>query len=91
MISWRPSNSLILCWVALMVLLALTVTLAYQPLGALNFVVALAIATAKTALVMVIFMELGSRPGLVRAFAGAGFFWLMILLWLGLVDFVTRS
>jgi cytochrome c oxidase subunit 4 len=74
-----------------MVLLALTVTLAYQPLGALNFVVALAIATAKTALVMVIFMELGKRPGLVRAFAGAGFFWLMILLWLGLVDFVTRS
>jgi cytochrome c oxidase subunit 4 len=40
---------------------------------------------------MIIFMELGNRPGLVRAFAGAGFFWLMILLWLGLMDFVTRA
>lgn len=91
MTSWRPSNGLILCWAALMALLALTVTLAYQPLGVFNFVVALAIATAKTGFVMIVFMELGNRPGLVRAFAGAGFFWLMILLWLGLMDFVTRT
>jgi len=91
MISWRPSNRLILCWIVLLMLLALTVTLAYQPLGAFNFFVAVAIATIKIGLVMIIFMELGSRSGLVRAFAGAGFFWLAILLWLGLMDFVTRA
>ncbi|CAM5332713.1 hypothetical protein AFEL58S_00953 [Afipia felis] len=91
MISWRPSNGLIACWAALMALLALTVTLAYQPLGAFNFVVALCIALIKTTLVMTVFIELGERPGLVRVFAAAGFFWLMILLWLGLMDFVTRA
>lgn len=91
MTSWRPSNGLIFCWAALMALLALTVTLAYQPLGTFNFIAALGIATVKTILVMAVFMELHERPGLVRVFAAAGFFWLTILLWLGLMDFLTRA
>lgn len=88
---WRPSLSLIVCWAALLCLLALTVALAYQPLGAFNLVGALMIATVKAALVAAIFMELRRSAGLVRVFAGAGFFWLIILLWLGLMDFITRA
>lgn len=91
MSSWRPSMSLVACWAALLALLALTVTLAYQPLGAFNIVGALTIATIKAGLVIAIFMELSKSTGLVRVFAGAGFFWLMILLWLGLMDFITRA
>jgi cytochrome c oxidase subunit 4 len=88
---WRPSLGLVACWVGLLCLLALTVTLAYQPLGIFNLLGALAIATVKAGLVGAIFMELSRSAGLVRVFAGAGFFWLMILLWLGLMDFITRA
>jgi hypothetical protein len=36
-------------------------------------------------------MELLASRGLVRAFAGAGFFWLGIMFWLTLTDYLTRS
>ena len=88
---WRPSRGLVACWAGLLCLLALTVVLAYQPLGVFNLVGALVIATTKAGLVAAIFMELHRSTGLVRVFAGAGFFWLMILLWLGLMDFITRA
>lgn len=87
---WRPSTDLVLCWIGLLALLGLTVVLAYQPLAAFNFPVAVTIATIKAGLVAAIFMELRHRSGVVRAFAAAGFFWLAILLWLGLMDFLTR-
>lgn len=89
--SWRPSQPLVLAWLALLALLAATVVLAYQPFGAWNGVIAWTIAMAKAATVAAIFMELRVRPGLVRVFAAAGFFWLAILLWLGLMDVLTRT
>lgn len=88
---WRPSTDLVLCWIGLLTLLGLTVTLSYQPLASFNFPVAMMIAAIKAGLVAVIFMELRHRSGVVRAFAAAGFFWLAILLWLGLMDFLTRG
>lgn len=87
----RPPLSLIGTWLALLGLLALTVTIAYVPLGAGNAVVALSIGTVKAGLVAAIFMELRHRSGLTLVFAGAGLFWLGILLWLGLMDFMTRT
>ena len=51
MTAWRPPLPLVGAWLALLALLALTVTLAYAPLGALNAVVALAIGTIKAAIV----------------------------------------
>jgi cytochrome c oxidase subunit IV len=36
------------------------------------------------------FMELRERNPLTLTFAGAGFFWLGIMLWLALTDYVTR-
>lgn len=87
---WRPSTDLVLCWIGLLALLGLTVVLSYQPLASFNFPVATTIAAIKAGLVAAIFMELRHRSGVVRAFAAAGFFWLAILLWLGLMDFLTR-
>ena len=88
--TWYPPRMVALSWGALLALLALTVLLAYQPLGSFNTVIALAIATVKALIVAAIFMELRERGGLMIAFAAAGFFWLAILLWLAGTDFLTR-
>jgi cytochrome c oxidase subunit 4 len=86
----HPPRALVVSWLALMALLALTVLGAYQPLGAFNTALALTIALAKALIVAVVFMELRERSGLTIAFAGAGFFWLAIMLWLALADYLTR-
>ncbi|MCK1478839.1 cytochrome c oxidase subunit 4 [Bradyrhizobium sp. LB1.3] len=91
MTEWRPPPVLIGAWLGLLALLALTVMLAYVPLGAGNAVVALSIGTIKAGLVAAVFMELRHSNGLTLVFAGAGLFWLGILLWLGLMDFMTRT
>jgi len=87
---WHPPSILLWALLGLPVLLGLTVALAYQRLGALNTPIALAIATTKALLVAAIFMELRERRALIIAFAGAGFFWLAILMWLAGTDFLTR-
>jgi cytochrome c oxidase subunit 4 len=78
-------------WLGLLALLALTVTLAYQPLGTFNAVVALSIGAIKALIVADVFMELRRRGPRTLIFAGAGLFWLAILLWLGSMDFLTRT
>ena len=85
-----PPVALVLCWLVLLALLAMTVLLAYQPLGALNTWLALAIASGKALIVAAVFMELREQRGLTVAFALAGFLWLAILLWLAGADFLTR-
>lgn len=91
MTQWRPPLALVVAWLALLALLAVTVTLAYVPLGAFNAVVALTIGTIKAAVVAAIFMELRNRGPRTFVFAGAGLLWLGILLWLGMMDFLTRT
>jgi cytochrome c oxidase subunit 4 len=88
--SRRPSRIIVMSWLGLLALLAITVTAAYLPLGTANTVVAMGIAAAKAAIVATIFMELRERNSLAITFAGAGFFWLGIMLWLALADYVTR-
>ncbi len=89
--SWRPPFHLVASWLGLLALLALTVALAYQPLGAGNFPVALGIGAIKAAIVAAVFMELRHRGARTFVFAAAGLFWLGILLWLGSMDFLTRT
>jgi cytochrome c oxidase subunit 4 len=91
MTRWRPPLALVIAWLALLALLASTVTLAYVPLGTFNAVVALTIGTIKAAIVAAIFMELRHRGAYTFIFAGAGLFWLALLLWLGMMDFMTRT
>lgn len=88
--SWHPPRALLLSWLALLGLLGVTVCAAYVPLGSFNSGFALAIAFGKALIVAAVFMELRYSATLTAAFAGAGFFWLAILLWLGLADYLTR-
>jgi cytochrome c oxidase subunit 4 len=90
MTNWRPPFPLVASWLGLLALLALTVTMAYLPLGAFNIVVALGIGATKALIVAAFFMELRYRGARLLVFAAAGLFWLGILFWLGLMDFLTR-
>ena len=93
MSEYRPPRALVwsvLALLALQALLGLTVFLAYRPLGSLNTSFALTIASTKALIVATVFMELLRQSPLVIAFAGAGLFWLGILLWLSSMDFLTR-
>ncbi len=91
MTGWRPPFPLVASWLALLALLALTVTLAYLPFGVFNAVAALSIGAIKAAIVAAVFMELWHRSARTLIFASAGLFWLGILLWFGLMDFLTRT
>jgi cytochrome c oxidase subunit IV len=79
------------CWAALMLLLALTTGLAFVPLGMAQLGVSLAIACTKALLVLLLFMELKASSGLVRVFACAGFFWLLIMIVLTSADYTHRT
>src|SRR5205823_1451421 len=75
----KALRHLALAWVGLVLLLVLTLGLAYLPLGSANIVVALTIAAAKGIIVVLIFMKLAHSPPLTWIFAGAGLFWLALL------------
>lgn len=78
-------------WIALLLLLGLTVGAADLHLGAWNSVVALAIATIKALLVILFFMHARRGLPLVRVFAVTAFFWLVILVSLTLTDILSRG
>ena len=79
------------CWLALLVLLGLTTASAFIPLGSANLFISLGIALAKALLVLLFFMELKASAALVRVFAAAGFFWLMIMIALTSADYTHRT
>lgn len=80
----------LLTWVALLALLALTLGVAYVPLGAVNVALNIGIAGAKALLVMAVFMHLSGAGAVNRLAAAAGFLWLLILLGPTLGDYLTR-
>ncbi|HEX7183877.1 MAG TPA: cytochrome C oxidase subunit IV family protein [Thermoanaerobaculia bacterium] len=76
---------------ALMVLTAATVAVAKIDLGALNDVVAMAIAVAKALLVLLFFMHVRYSTRLTALTAMGGFLWLAILIFLTMTDYLTRG
>jgi cytochrome c oxidase subunit IV len=84
---WRRN---VLVWLALLLLLVLTFSIAHLPLGTGNLVAGLAIATIKAGLVVMIFMGLRSANGLIKLTAAAGVFWLIFLFALTLSDVLAR-
>jgi cytochrome c oxidase subunit IV len=80
----------LLTWIALLVVLLLTMGSAYIHLGSFNLVLNLLFAGIKAALVMLMFMHLKRSSGLIRIAALAGFFWLTLLGALSLADFATQ-
>jgi cytochrome c oxidase subunit 4 len=86
-----PSRIYWFTGIALLALLGLTIGAAYLDLGPFNTIAAMAIALIKALLILLFFMHvLYDRPFL-WVFVGAGFFWLGIMLVLGLSDYMSRS
>lgn len=75
----------------LMVLTGATVWAATLELGPLNIVVALAIATCKATLVILYFMHARYSPRRTQLVIIAGIFWLAILIFMTMADYLTRS
>ncbi|HJQ84167.1 MAG TPA: cytochrome C oxidase subunit IV family protein [Candidatus Binatia bacterium] len=80
-----------LVFVALLVLTAVTVFVSYLDLGPFGTPVALGIAAVKATLVLLFFMHLRDAPEILWLAAGAGFFWLAILVALTMADVATRG
>jgi cytochrome c oxidase subunit IV len=72
-------------------LLVATVGVAFLDLGPWNLPVGLAIAATKAVLILLVFMQVRYSGSLVWLVAGAGFFWLAIMLLFTLADYLTRS
>jgi cytochrome c oxidase subunit 4 len=81
---------ILLVWLGLVVLLALTVGASFAPLGPVLPFVSYAIAAAKAGLVLWFFMELRGESGIHRLALFAGFACLMVLLTLMSADPLTR-
>lgn len=77
--------------VVLLALLGLNVGLAFLDLGALNPVLALLIPAGQAFLIGVYFMGLRDEAPVSRLVAGAGFFWLLLMLGLVASDYQTRT
>jgi cytochrome c oxidase subunit IV len=74
----------------LMVLTCATWAIAFVDLGIWNPVVALTIAVMKAVLVILFFMHVRYSSTLTKITVGAGFFWLLLLITLSLLDYLTR-
>lgn len=76
----------------LLILMGLTVGAHFVEMGStLNIMVALTIAVAKTALIVLFFMHVRLSSKLVQLFAGAAFFWVVIMFVLILADYMVRG
>jgi cytochrome c oxidase subunit 4 len=79
-------RKVIFAYAGLLLLLALTIGSSFVDLSGLNAFANLAIAAAKTVIIVMIFMNFMEHGPLPRLAAGAGLLWLMILFALTLID-----
>ena len=86
-----PRSVYFLIFLALLVFTGVTISVAFVDLGPFNTVVAISIAVFKGLLVVLYFMHVRYSSRLTWVFAGAGFFWLIILFVLTMADFVSRD
>lgn len=88
----HPSTGIyVAVWAALIILTFTTSAVAKIDMGPFNVYVALTIAVIKALLVILFFMHVKNSTGITRIYVGAGFFWLLILLFLTLTDYLTRD
>jgi cytochrome c oxidase subunit 4 len=86
-----PKSMYYAVFAALIVGTALTVAVAFVDLGPLNNVLMLGIAMTKALLVILFFMHVRWSTRLTWVVVASGFFWLMILFGLTMMDFLTRG
>ena len=78
-------------WATLTALTFITYTVAKIDMCGFNIVVAMGIAFFKMMLVILFFMNVKAESPLTKLFAGAGFFWLILLLGQFFLDYATRT
>ena len=78
-------------WAILTIMTFVTFYVAQIDLGPWNVVVALIIAFFKMMLVVLFFMNVKADSPLTKLFAGAGFFWLILLLGQTMLDYFSRG
>ncbi|WP_437201402.1 cytochrome C oxidase subunit IV family protein [Planctomicrobium sp. SH664] len=76
---------------ALILLVGVTIGVSMIPMGKLAAVIALAIATFKAVLIVLIFMHVKDEMPLIQVFAFGGFFWLVFLFMFVFSDYATRN
>lgn len=86
----RKREYILVFW-ALMVLLVVTVAVAFVPLGPFNLIAALTIAIIKALLVILFFMHAKSSDRIIWIFICAGVVWLAILIGGTAHDVLTRG
>ena len=85
-----PKKTYVMVWVSLLMLLALTVGVAYVHLGWFNTAAAVTIAVVKAIIIILYFMHVRYSQKVVWIFVGAGFFWLGIIFVGTLTEYFTR-
>ena len=86
-----PVRTYLTIFAILIVLTAITVSVSFLNLGPFNTVVAIVIAVTKALLVILFFMHVRYSSRLTWAVVVGGFFWLALLLFMTLADYVTRG
>lgn len=86
-----PKSTYYAIFAALMVGTAVTVAVAFVPLGVFNFPVAIGIALTKATLVILFFMHAKYSSQLTKLFVGTAFVFLVVLLGLSLTDYLSRG
>jgi cytochrome c oxidase subunit 4 len=87
----REARGLAWAWLALLVLMLVSLGSAYLKLGPGNVVAGIAIAMLKAAIVVWWFMQLRRASAMTRIAAAAGLATLLLLLLLGFADDLTRD
>ena len=82
---------LLLAWVVLLLLGGVEFAASFLPLGRSLRPLIMLPGVLMVAVVAIGFMEIGKGPAIVRGFAIAAMFWLIVLLGLGSVDPLTRT
>jgi len=75
----------------LLLFTGVTVGAAYFNLGALNPILALAIASTKAVVVILFFMHVKYQSRLIKMTVGAGFFTFFVLIMMTMADYISRA
>jgi cytochrome c oxidase subunit 4 len=84
-------KTLVTTWLALVALHFTILGISYVKFGGLGTPLMLILAVIQMILVMLVFMEVRHGNNLVRIFAAAGFFWLLLQFTLTASDYLTRA
>ena len=86
----KPALVYVAAWLVLILLTGVSVLSAFLGIGVYAPAIQYGIAATQAEIVFILFMRLKGPPSLKWIFAGAGFFWLMILYGLSMTDYASR-